>query len=846
MAWRLRTGCALALLVGIWLWAYGNLGGVALAQRCLLLTGAALATAGVLWPRPQLSPWAAAVGLFLYGGVALAPVSQLPGWMLAAVVWSSWIVVSRALTADRRLLWLLPAGLLTVALGQACLGLWQAQQGGLVRGTLRNPNHFAGAMALALGLALGWVWWAWQRTEGRLVGRWLAPSACGLLLAAVVASGSRGGLLSAGAVLAFVYLLLRWRPRRRATGTGPQAEGRRLGVLLVCWGLAWCLATWWVTEPLHIEGLERRLLVYQGTAEMILDHPWIGIGPGHYRWGFRPYQRFDTSKHFDHAHNDYLQIAAEWGLPLSFLLWVFVGRRWWSAWRRFEADAEAAPRPGARKAVALAVAAALLAPWVHGWMDFDLQIPALAMQVAMLLALTTGLGQDRGPSTGVWPDRRTAVWKTADPWRWPLSLALSAFLVLAVIRAEGLRIAYGEARGSEQPAVIEQAIERAPRAASLHFQLAMLRRDKPPHRDPKVAKEHFETAIHLNPHSWRYRVELGWLYEQLGLNGEAWQAYRQALRLNPRDADYQRRLAGFSLRRGATSRGKALLAQAVAQDPRRLTESGALLLSAVTAQEVVAWWPRQAEVQDELLELLADHLAAQPTVSSEEDRLLATVWQRWLESLSAEGSAVDGVGDVYVRYLLQRGRGQEARRQWLRWKEHDPTLPSATLEEFASGRNLIWNGDFEAPLGPGVLAWRVPGRAGQTTTLLPGEGIDGSTALAMDFDRITKMDFKRLRQHLVVEPSTAYVLEYHLRSDQLSGPGLGLQVIDARSRRPLMRGETVLGTTPWRSGRGYFETSADSHRVIVRLATGPSADTDSTLAGRLYMDRLRLGEEASP
>ncbi len=881
MAWQLRTRWALALLTVAWVWAYTALGGVALAHRCLLLVAAALATALVLWPprqgaypdgtplptAPRFEGWHFAVGLMLYGGVVLAPVSQIPGWILAALAWSSLGVVDRAVMADQRLLRLLPTALLMVATGQALLGLWQAKQGMLVRGTLRNPNHFAGAMALALGLALGLSWWIWRRSESRRWVRWLAPSAGLLLLSAVVASGSRGGLLTAGAVLAFVYLRLRLPRRGLPGGRVWHLGGPRRAIFLALWGLAWGAATLWMTTPRQIEGLERRLLVYQGTAEMVVDHPWFGVGPGLYRWSFRPYQRFDTAKHFDHAHNDYLEIAAEWGLPLSLLLWFFVGRRWWSACRGVEAvggeviggvgdgagGEGGGGRPGARQGIALGVAAGLLAPLVHGWVDFDLHIPVLAMQAAMLLALAKGLGHHdglaslgQGALVGSSSRRHRVLCST-------LSLTLLALLILAVVRVEGLRLAYGDARGSDHPEVLEKAIAQAPRAASLHFQLAMLRRDAAPYRDPKAAKEHFETAIRLNPHSWRYRVELGWFYEQLGLHREAWQAYRQALRLNPRDADYQRRLGGFALRRGALSQGKALLAQAVAQDPRRLAEGGALLLSAVSPAEVVAWWPREAGFQSELLELLCRHFASQPAVMPEDERLLAKVWRRWLEASSGMASSAEDAaeaGDIYVRYLLDQGRGEEARRQWLRRMELDPSLPAATLGAFASRHNLIWNGDFEAPLRQGALAWQVPGQGRQggrqSTFLAPGEGVDGSTALAIDFDKTPKNDFKRLRQHLIVEPSTAYVLNYHLRSEQLAGPGLFLQVIAEGSRRQLMRSETILGTIPWRHGRRRFETPASTRRVVVRLALGPGVGSEVVLDGRLYIDGLRVEEEDSP
>ena len=41
-----------------------------------------------------------------------------------------------------------------------------------------------------------------------------------------------------------------------------------------------------------------------------------------FRWRYRPFQTDLGHLAFTHVHNDYLQIAVEWGLPLAIGLWL--------------------------------------------------------------------------------------------------------------------------------------------------------------------------------------------------------------------------------------------------------------------------------------------------------------------------------------------------------------------------------------------------------------------------------------------------------------------------------------------------------------------------------------------
>lgn len=854
-----RSRLALVLLAAAWLWGYAHLGGVPLADRIHLFVGTTVAAVLALWPsnsgrgltatgsKAAVSHWLAlAVGLILYGGVAWGSIPQLPGWILAAVAWSTLIVVSRALDDEPRgMRWVL-GGLLVMGLLQAGIGVYQGLEDQVVRGSLRNPNHFAGAMAATLGPAVALVWWSWRR--GRR--RWLLAAllVCGLLVSAIGLSGSRGGWATAALVLAFVYLRLR---ATCATGHGGHRRWplgwRPMLVLGLGVGLA-VAVTLWLRPRLEVDGLDRRLEVYLSSVEMIADHPWTGVGPGLYRWRYRPYQRFDTTKHFDHAHNDYLQAAAEWGLPASLLLSLFLAHRWSraaSAAGLSVADEETPSRgemdDGGRAwdaAAALAVSAAMLAMAVHSLVDFGLQIPVLLMQLAALAALAGRFGKVGGrqgaSSAAGSTASRSPAWGAAVA-----ALLVTAVAGWAVVRTGTVAWAYAQVRDSTTPRALERALEAVAESPTLHFQLAMLRRDSDVHRQPKTAHHHLQEAIRLNPHSWRYRFELGRFYELVGRPQEAWTAYRQALRLNPWDGDYQGRIGGFLLRRGETTLGRALLAQAAVDDRRSLTDLGRLILGdGASPRELVAWWPKEPAYLNDLLALLCRWAEGTPGVDGE--TLLADIWRRWLEDgtdVSLEG------GDFYIRHLQGQGLATEARRQWIRLARADPGIAAATVEPYAARQNFVWNGDFEAPLGSATFSWRFPAPPpGQAPWVAPYQGLEGQgledTVLLFDFDGKPKIDSKEFRQQLVVEPATVYELEYLASSEGLV-PGFFLEVLDADERRGLFAGEVLADSTPWRSMKGRFVVPQGVERLILRLAT-LRGQRDVPKAGRLWLDDVVL------
>jgi O-antigen ligase len=140
------------------------------------------------------------------------------------------------------------------------------------------------------------------------------------------------------------------------------------------------------TDPDSEETLQARLEPARHTLPMLAERPLTGHGGGSYYTAFAPHKSprmLLHEAHFDHAHNDYAEIAADTGLlGLALLATVVLAtlRRAWAQLR----DRRTAP--GARGAAwgALMASCAVL---LHSAVDFNLHIPAYALTYVAILAM---------------------------------------------------------------------------------------------------------------------------------------------------------------------------------------------------------------------------------------------------------------------------------------------------------------------------------------------------------------------------------------------------------------------------------------------------------------------------
>ena len=236
-------------------------------------------------------------------------------------------------------------------------------------GTLINRNHFAGLLEMIVPVSLGLAYIGMRGYEiARPYLFLLGGAVMGL---AIFFSLSRMGIVSLLLTLVFLSILvmLAGSPMKRAMGLGAAFAGiLTVGVFWI--GTNGILERYGYLLKDDAALLEGRTIVYRDTLSMIASNP-RGIGAGRYQDVFRRYQTFRSEALFDHAHNDYLESIAEWGIVAGSLFWigifaiVILGVRTFLRYRSVE-----------QRGVVLACCGGMFAILLHSLTDFNLQIPS--------------------------------------------------------------------------------------------------------------------------------------------------------------------------------------------------------------------------------------------------------------------------------------------------------------------------------------------------------------------------------------------------------------------------------------------------------------------------------------
>lgn len=179
-----------------------------------------------------------------------------------------------------------------------------------------DPNYFTISALLTLPLAF------YMMLERRsLWERWFCLGCLIVTLVAVTLGASRGGFL--GLVAAFLFVV--WRSRRR-----PRNLALVSASLLA---LSFASPVSPVKRLLHparsdVEAEESRLVAWHAGLCMIRAHPFTGIGLGNFKI-LMPLYGGPGAKVDSIAHNAYVEIAAEMGIPalLIFLAMLYFSHR---------------------------------------------------------------------------------------------------------------------------------------------------------------------------------------------------------------------------------------------------------------------------------------------------------------------------------------------------------------------------------------------------------------------------------------------------------------------------------------------------------------------------------------
>lgn len=282
------------------------------------------------------------------------------------------------------------AGIIAAAAAtQAVIGIEQyfsglTAEGGeaLARGTFGSRSHFASFLLGGFGAACGCAAGA-LRSQMRLRREATAAAAAAASLCAtgVLLSLSRAGaVLLAGEAAATAWLLL---PKRRTWALGAGALALSAGLAVAPEAAARLSARF---EDLAAGRDQGRFAIWTDAAPLVLESPATGVGIGSFPYAFRRSSAYLPRKSIEHAHNDYLEIAVEAGLPACLALTALLG----SALRRAGRNARELTGPEQALAAGLLIGSAAI--FLHALVDFPLRLPATALSAAVLLGAACGAG----------------------------------------------------------------------------------------------------------------------------------------------------------------------------------------------------------------------------------------------------------------------------------------------------------------------------------------------------------------------------------------------------------------------------------------------------------------------
>ena len=437
-------------------------------------------------------------------------------------------------------------------------------------GGFLSPDFLAGYLLLVLPVTLA----AFASSDDAAT-RLLLGIATGLQTAALLMTGSRAGILALAIALLVWLLLSFWSGAARKRGKNI-AVG--FAILLVCAALASgslrarvagkgpnaTLASARAAADSQAHSGAFRKLTWIGTARMAKDNPIFGAGIGGYETA---YPRYTLVAFTVHAHNSFLQWAAETGYPgvlflLTALAAVFAfalnvlnlgrgNRADFSESPDGSTPVGVIPLIAAPRLLLTGLLAALVASMVKSFIDSDWYLVATLLTLSAILALTVGLARDLAPLATQTPR--------------PLSkgmLAFSAIMALFLLwrgaqmgtaRYDVAQVmATRESPGSVetlQAAAVADPLDPEPLLTLASYQTAGNQND--------AALASLKQAVKVAPIGKTY-YRLAQFYARTNRDADAIPAFEQAQSREPRNVQNLRALGDALLRTGQNGQAAAV------------------------------------------------------------------------------------------------------------------------------------------------------------------------------------------------------------------------------------------------------------------------------------------------
>jgi O-antigen ligase len=678
----------------------------------------------------------------------------------------------QSFTSDGRVFWLFPSG-----------------YDSRVIGPFVSPNNYASFAVLLIPLAL-----ALSFTDKRNWKAYLLMAAA--LLASVVASGSR-----AGAALAVVESAAAFLLRPRAAGAAEGDRGRSRWLVFTCLATVFTFVAGWQylrdkTTQARDSYLFRRAF-FESSAAMVRAEPLHGFGLGAWPSAYGRFAVIDTGRIANHAHNEWIEWAAEGGWPALALMAVV-----------FLASAPAA----VRSIWGLGV----IAVFLHSAVDYPFLRPGLAAWIFVLIGALGAYGRERRylmRTAGESSRSRTVIRGSPPvygrgpslPCRLLAGLAIPALAFAGFVSA---KLAWADVlyrRGTLDG--IARASALCPDNAEYHFALAQM--------DREHAVTHLQSALAANPYLTKARIELAGEMEDRRNLPQAEAILLEAAR---RDRQYAApwAVANFYFRNDRPDRFWPWARNAAAisyGDLHPLFDLCFLLTDdAQTVLDRVVV-PRRA-VESQFLDYLIEHrnLSAAGATA-----------RRFVVSAAVEDR------DTLLHYVdqaLAAGQIRPAREIWT------GMCRRRLLPYRAAAEETLVNGDFSLPVLNHGFDWRLTGVDGTSTAQQEEDG----PAIRVSFSGKQPENCSLLSQVVPLRSGAGYTLRFQYRTADLP-QDTGLLLSLGTGQGFPLNGSGERPGAEWTSAEWRFRARGDAGRVSLEYHRLPGT---TRIEGAIALRRVEL------
>jgi tetratricopeptide (TPR) repeat protein len=380
---------------------------------------------------------------------------------------------------------------------------------------------------------------------------------------------------------------------------------------------------------------------------------------------------------------------------------------------------------------------------------------------------------------------------------------------------------------SGQLEMAQWTTELAPDDPLTHWTVAALEQQALPPDQLADSLKQYEKAVSLAPNDFRLWVYLGRAREHAGDVEGGEKALRRAVELAPYYAEPHWLLGNLMLRAGRTDEAFAELHRAAEQEPRLRPQVFNM-----------AWYVFDKDVQ-------AISRAAGNSPAAHADLSIYLAGHNRLDDAIGQWDALSAAQKVE-----QRDIGRSLILAMLGAKRYHMALKLLRDIDPQGGASVkaeqVLNGGFEEEVGQieqNPFDWQIKSLAQAQIGIDERYRHSGNRSLRVRFQAPDNLGFSNIVQLFVVEPATAYRLEYYVRTSELksaSTPLIG--VYDTADGARLGSSEPLaIGSHDWQPVTIDFKTGPKTEGVYISTNRGAcDSETPCPIFGIVWYDDFNL------